>query len=370
MSEYKDKYQLFEYFKSVKNPNLCRESVFQKRFEDIYADFKNSIFYSLDFSFKERLYLYFIDDYELTSFKCKCGNKKRFHTFATGYYPFCCHTCAANDEDVRKRTKETFESFSEDYINDINRRKSKTLKSYYENASDDVKESLSKRCYNTFHSSPEKENELNEKRQQTRSQWSEDEKKQHHNNFSNGQLNRSKESWENSKIKCAQTRSKWSKERYEQFKQNCKIAASNPEKINQILITKKKNKTTSSSSLEKQFEEYLTSNNISFEKQYKSVLYPFACDFYIVDKNIYIEIQGNWTHGEHPFDKNNPNDINIVNTWKEKNSPYYNKAIKDWTVRDVNKRNIAKNNNLNFLEIFPQNIEDLIQQFESYYEQL
>ena len=67
MSEYKDKYQLFEYFKSVKNPNLCRESVFQKRFEDIYADFKNSIFYSLNFSFKERLYLYFIDDYELTS---------------------------------------------------------------------------------------------------------------------------------------------------------------------------------------------------------------------------------------------------------------------------------------------------------------
>ena len=89
-----------------------------------------------------------------------------------------------------------------------------------------------------------------------------------------------------------------------------------------------------------------------------------------MDKNIYIEIQGNWTHGKHPFDKNNPNDINIVNTWKEKNSPYYNKAIQDWTVRDVNKRNISKNNNLNFLEIFPKNIEDLIHQFESYYEQL
>lgn len=338
MSEYKDKYQLFEYFKSVKNPNLCRESVFQKRFEDIYADFKNSIFYSLDFSFKERLYLYFIDDYELTSFKCKCGNKKRFHTFATGYYPFCCHTCAANDEDVRKRTKETFESFSEDYINDINRRKSETLKSYYENASDDVKEFLSKRCYNNFHSSLEKENELNEKRQQTRSQWSEDEKKQHHNNFLNGQLNRSKESWENS--------------------------------IKKSLNTKKKNKTTSSSKLEESFENYLINSNIYFEKQYMSKLYPFACDFYIVDKNLYVEIQGNWTHGPHPFDKNNKEDISILNNWKEKNTPYYLSAIKNWTINDPHKREVAKNNKLNFLEIFTQDVNDLIKKFNDYYEQL
>ncbi len=338
MSEYKDKYQLFEYFKSVKNPNLCRESVFQKRFENIYADFKNSIFYSLDFSFKERLYLYFIDDYELTSFKCKCGNKKRFHTFATGYYPFCCHTCAANDENVRKRTKETFESFSEDYINDINRRKSETLKSYYENVSDDVKEFLSKRCYKNFHSSPEKEITYNNKRLEKRKSWTKKEKEIHHNNAVQGQNKRPKNSWVESSLKC--------------------------------LKTKKKNKTTTSSKLEKYFEEYLLKLNITFEKQYSSKQYPFACDFYILDKNLYIEIQGNWTHGKHPFNPNDKNDINIVNVWKEKNTDYYLSAIKNWTVSDPYKREIAKTNKLNYLEIFPQNIEDLIQQFESYYEQL
>ena len=292
----------------------------------------------MDFSFKERLYLYFIDDYELKSFKCKCGNKKRFHTFATGYYPFCCHTCAANDEDVKKRTKETFKSFSEEYINDINRRKGETLKEYYENASDEVKSYLSKRCYNNFHSSKEKEDILNKKRKETRCNWSKEEKNIHHNNCSYGQLKRSEESWNDSIKKC--------------------------------LNTKKKNKTTSSSKLEKNFENYLINSNISFEKQYMSKSYPFACDFYIVDKNLYVEIQGNWTHGPHPFDKNNKEDINILNNWKEKNTPYYLSAIKNWTINDPYKREVAKNNKLNFIEIFTQNVDDLIKKFNDYYEQL
>ena len=30
MNEYNNKYELFEYFKSVRNPNLCRETVFKK----------------------------------------------------------------------------------------------------------------------------------------------------------------------------------------------------------------------------------------------------------------------------------------------------------------------------------------------------
>lgn len=36
---------------------------------------------------------------------------------------------------------------------------------------------------------------------------------------------------------------------------------------------------------------------------------------------------------------------------------YYNNAITTWTIRDVNKRNIAKNNNLNWIEFW--NIDEL-----------
>ena len=50
-------------------------------------------------------------------------------------------------------------------------------------------------------------------------------------------------------------------------------------------------------------------------------------------------------------------DITILNLWKNKNLSYYDNAITTWTIRDVNKRNIAKQNNLNFIEIW--NIEEL-----------
>ena len=81
---------------------------------------------------------------------------------------------------------------------------------------------------------------------------------------------------------------------------------------------------------------------------------------------MFIEIQGNWTHGKHPFNKNDKDDLNIVEKWKSKKSKYYNKAIHDWTVRDVIKRQIAKENGLNYIEIFSNDIEIVIEQFKKY----
>lgn len=69
---------------------------------------------------------------------------------------------------------------------------------------------------------------------------------------------------------------------------------------------------------------------------------------------MFIEIQGTWSHGPHPFDKENPDDIKLLEEWKEKSkkSKYYEKAVIVWTIKDVEKRNKAKENNLIFLEIF------------------
>ena len=72
----------------------------------------------------------------------------------------------------------------------------------------------------------------------------------------------------------------------------------------------------------------------------------------IPDLDLYIEYQGTWTHGLHPFNENNKEDIDKLNLWKSKNSKYYDNAINTWTIRDVNKRNIAKQNNLNWIEFF------------------
>ena len=90
----------------------------------------------------------------------------------------------------------------------------------------------------------------------------------------------------------------------------------------------------------------------SIERQYKSKLYPFHCDFYIKDIDTYIEIQGTWFHGNHPFNENDKNDLELLNKWKQKTSNNYKRAIDTWSIRDVKKRNVAKENNLNYLEFF------------------
>ena len=96
-------------------------------------------------------------------------------------------------------------------------------------------------------------------------------------------------------------------------------------------------------------------------RQYKSDLYPYRCDFYIVSKDLYIEYNGSWTHGKEPFNKDNPDHISLVNKWLEKaeesgfdgsKKDYYLIAVHVWTELDVEKRTLAKNNGLNYKEFW------------------
>lgn len=90
---------------------------------------------------------------------------------------------------------------------------------------------------------------------------------------------------------------------------------------------------------------------------YKSNEYPFHCDFYIPELNLYIEYQGHWTHGKHAFDSANDEDLSILKEWKKqsKTKSQYLNAIDIWTIRDPNKRKIALQNKLNWLEFFTVN---------------
>lgn len=106
-------------------------------------------------------------------------------------------------------------------------------------------------------------------------------------------------------------------------------------------------------------------NNIDYIYQYKNDLYPFNCDFYIVKYDLYIEIQGFWTHGKHPYDENSLNDKLILDEWKIKSmvKPQYKSAINTWIVSDPLKRKTAKENNLNWIEIFSIDVQDVIDKF-------
>ena len=132
-----------------------------------------------------------------------------------------------------------------------------------------------------------------------------------------------------------------------------------------VLKTMKENGTLPHSKIEVNFYNYLLTifKEDDIIQQYKNELYPYHCDFYIKSIDVYIEINGTWTHGLHPFDETNNEDIQKLNYWKSKNSPYYNSAIKTWTKLDVSKRKIARQNKLLFLEIYSIKIDICKQEF-------
>lgn len=134
--------------------------------------------------------------------------------------------------------------------------------------------------------------------------------------------------------------------------------------LNKINETKRLHGTFNTSNIEEQFEEYLTKNNIEHIRQYKSEKYPFRCDFYFPEHDLYIEVQASWTHGGHPFDDTNIKDQQKLLIWSSKNTDFYRNAIDTWSVRDVQKRTTAKNNHLNYLEVFTNNIEELIYEYK------
>lgn len=127
--------------------------------------------------------------------------------------------------------------------------------------------------------------------------------------------------------------------------------------------TKRKNHTFNTSKQEdilysKLLEVYSKEDII---RQYKSDSYPFCCDFYIKSIDTYIELQGMWTHGKHAFDSTSEEDMLTLQQWQQKalTSKFYKNAIQTWTISDVKKREIARKNNLNFIEIFGNNFEIL-----------
>lgn len=87
--------------------------------------------------------------------------------------------------------------------------------------------------------------------------------------------------------------------------------------------------------------------------------YPFYCDFYIKDIDAWVEFNGFMTHGDHPFDKNNKDDLIKLQylykmdlCHKSPGDNLYNSTIYTWTVKDPIKRQIANKNKLNYFEFF------------------
>lgn len=145
-----------------------------------------------------------------------------------------------------------------------------------------------------------------------------------------------------------------------------KYGVENPSQLlfvkNKKISTMKTNNSYGKSSDEEYINKKL-SNYYVVNRQYSSKMYPFPCDFYISELDLYIEYQGFWTHGKHPFNINDQEDKLKLLEWKNKNTKMYNCAINTWTIRDPLKRKTAKENNLNWVEFFT--VEEFNEWFES-----
>lgn len=145
-------------------------------------------------------------------------------------------------------------------------------------------------------------------------------------------------------------------------KQKLSIKLSSDEVNDKKRKTYKLNNSYNKSKDEDKCYNILRNKYSDIKRQYKSDLYPFACDFYIPSIDTYIEYNGSHYHQYHPFDATNKNDIKQLNKLiqlannsrqhlKGKKSQY-DMIIYTWTDLDVRKRKIAKENNLNYIEIW------------------
>lgn len=121
--------------------------------------------------------------------------------------------------------------------------------------------------------------------------------------------------------------------------------------ISKMLQTKKIRNNLHTSNQEQVCLNCLKQKFNKIETHFKDNRYPFLCDFYIPEKDLFVECNFHWTHGKEPFNPNNEEHLIILEKWKEKaqTSKFYEKAIEVWTKRDAKKQNIAKQNNLNYL---------------------
>lgn len=115
-----------------------------------------------------------------------------------------------------------------------------------------------------------------------------------------------------------------------------------------IIATKRQNGVLNTSTVEKHVKGF-----DDFESQYNDdSCYPYLCDFYDKDRDLFIEVNASWTHGYHWYDVEN--DANICKKWKAKSkkSDYYANALEVFTKRDVEKRETARVNSLNYVTLW------------------
>lgn len=273
-----------------------------------------------------------------------CQKPTSFRNFHIGYSRFCCGKCVQNSEETKSKIQQTcLDRYDSKNVYASEYGKQKCRETWLENLgvenpfqSEEVKGKIKQtnlERYNSEYSFQSKE--IKDKIKNTK------EERYGNSNYNNTEKAR-KTNLKKYGIDCI-------------LKRDDVVKLKNSEEIKKKQYnTKKRNNTFNTSKTEKELEVELRKIFPKLKTQYKSKNYPFHCDYYIPELDLYIEYNGTWTHGFHFFDKDNQEDLDKLEKWKNKNSKYYNSAIKTWTQRDILKLETAIKNHLNYVVWFNQ----------------
>ena len=266
---------------------------------------------------------------------CKiCGKETRFYGATRGYAKYCCNSHAQLDPETRNKYEQTcIEKYGAPnvYASEYGKQKIKeTCQKHYNTdyalQAKEVKNRIKQTNLNKYgHENPQQNKEIKEKTIKTN---------------------------------------------IERYGNAC--AVHGEEQWKKAVETMKKN--NHYSKLELRLEQFFKDNQINYISQYKCNLYPFYCDFYLLDFNVFIEINVYWHHNSHFFNIKNEKDLETVKIWTEKSktNPQYKVALDVWTNRDVQKYKIAKANKLKYIvlwskkdiEYFTQNFTNILLDWE------
>ena len=129
--------------------------------------------------------------------------------------------------------------------------------------------------------------------------------------------------------------------------------------------TKRANGSLNSSKEEDKAYEALSNLFSKVERQYYCKRYPYKCDFYLPEKDLFIECHFSWLHNDKAFDKNNLEHLKEVEAIKldeqrlsmerQNEENMYTVKLYTWTDLDVRKFECAKQNKLNWLCFYSYN---------------
>ena len=313
--------------------NFLGRLYIQKHYPEFYQYLLNTYKHIPIKKFSEYLYLYYHNMTDRPKCKC-CDNKVNYINFNTGYRKYCSVKCQTNDPEVIKKGIDKKEKrYGKGNLSNNKKARQTKLERYGDPNYRD-KEKSKRTCRQRYGvDNPMQNKDIAKKSLNNKIE------KYGRDNISNQNKTRKtcQERYGVNNVsfvpKIVEKIEKTKLERYgdkyysnrDKAKQTMmeRYGVENimtlPAIQNKIYNTKKKRKTFVLSSIELQFKKWLDEHNIKYIYQYKCNEYPFVCDFYFPDKLLYLEIQGNWVHGPHPYNKSNIDDQYLLQKWINKN---------------------------------------------------